>query len=74
MHQLVQSPLTVSVWSASQSSIVKEFETTRVPGFMVRIFGRSLMLISGSRNIVMTVGLREVRLVEVGLHERRLGA
>ena len=35
--------------------MVNVFDTTRVPGFRSRIFGRSFMLIDGSRNIVMTV-------------------
>ena len=30
------------------------FDTTRVPGLRSRIFGRSFMLMEGSRNIVMT--------------------
>ena len=34
--------------------MVNEFDTMRVPGFRSRIFGRSFMLIDGSRNIVMT--------------------
>jgi hypothetical protein len=35
--------------------MVNVFDTTRVPGFMSSIFGRSCMLIDGSRNIVITV-------------------
>ena len=37
----------------------KEFETTRVPGRMSRILGRSLRLMLGSRNIVTTVALEK---------------
>ena len=55
VHQLTQSPVTVSVWSACQSSMVKVLATMRVPGFMSRIFGRSFMLIDGSRNSVTTL-------------------
>ena len=50
----MQSSVTVSVSSACQSSIVNELDTMRVPGFRSRIFGRSFMLIDGSRNMVMT--------------------
>ena len=35
------------------------FDTIRVPGFMSRIFGRSCMLIDGSRNIVITVAFEK---------------
>jgi len=35
--------------------MVKEFETIRLPGLRFKIFGRSLRLISGKRNIVITV-------------------
>src|SRR5690349_2619617 len=55
VHQLVQSFSIACVSSASQSSIVKELETMRVPGRRLRSFGRSVMLMLGSRNIVMTV-------------------
>ena len=46
--------VTCDVSSACQSSIVKVFDTTRVPGFISRILGRSRRLIEGSRNIVTT--------------------
>ena len=42
---------------AMAGDIENEFDTTRVPGLRPRSFGRSFMLISGSRNIVMTVAL-----------------
>ena len=35
------------------------FDTMRVPGFMSRIFGRSRRLMSGSRNIVITVAFEK---------------
>src|ERR671912_1656130 len=55
VHQLLEQPsVIVVVSSACQSSIVKVFEAMRVPGFMSSSFGRSFMLIEGSRNIVMT--------------------
>ncbi len=55
VHQLEQSPPTVAVSSGVHSSIVNVFDTMRVPGLRSRIFGRSLRLICGSRNIVITV-------------------
>jgi len=45
----------LEISSASQSSMVKECETTRVPGFIDRINGRSFMLSAGSRYSVITV-------------------
>ena len=54
MHQLLQ-PSTLAVSSGFQSSMSKEFATMRVPGLRSRIFGRSFMLILGSKNIVITV-------------------
>src|ERR1043166_2812890 len=39
--------------------MVNVFETMRVPGFRSRILGRSLRLISGSRNMVITVALEK---------------
>ena len=48
-----------------------EFNTTRVPAFISRIFGRSFRLILGSRNIVITLGLGEVGGKQVGLREGR---
>src|SRR5918993_6071854 len=55
VHQLLEQPsVTVVVSSACQSSIVKVFDTMRVPGLRSRIFGRSFMLIDGSRNMVIT--------------------
>ena len=57
VHQLEQLSVTDCVSSASQSSIVNVFATMRVPGFRLRIDGRSCMLMLGSRNIVMTVAL-----------------
>jgi len=54
VHQLVQSCSIRCVSSASQSSIVNVFDTIRVPGLRSSSFGRSFMLIDGSRNIVMT--------------------
>jgi len=59
VHYVVQSSLTVTVSSAARSPIVTEFDTMRVPGFMSRIFGRSLRLMFGSRNIVMTVAFEK---------------
>src|SRR5262245_5445616 len=53
VHQWSQ-PLAVAVSSAFQSSMSKEFDTMRVPGLRSRIFGRSFVLILGSRNMVMT--------------------
>src|SRR5579859_4154246 len=46
-----------AVSSAFHSPMVKLFETTRVPGLSARSFGRSFRLMSGSRNMVMTVAL-----------------
>ena len=57
VHQLGQFSLMVVVSSASQSSMVKELETMRVPGLRSRILGRSCRLMRGSRNIVITVAL-----------------
>src|SRR6185436_5984476 len=55
VHQLLEQPsVTVAVSSACQSSIVKVLVAMRVPGLRSRIFGRSFMLIEGSRNIVIT--------------------
>src|SRR4051812_12668055 len=45
----------LEISSASQSSMVKECDTTRVPGRMARSCGRSFMLRPGSRYMVMTV-------------------
>ena len=45
----------VEISSASQSSMVKECDTTRVPGRIERMLGRSFMLSAGSRYSVMTV-------------------
>ncbi len=45
----------LEVSSASQSSMVKECETTRVPGFIASRVGRSFMFRAGSRYIVTTV-------------------
>ena len=39
--------------------MVKVFDTMRVPGFKPRIFGRNLRLISGNKNMVMTVALEK---------------
>jgi hypothetical protein len=47
-HQFVQSPPAAMVWSGVQSPMSKVLETTRVPGFMSRIFGRSLRLSSAA--------------------------
>ena len=69
----MQSPATVAVWSGSQSSIVNVFDTMRVPGLRSRIFGRSRRLMSGSRNIVITVACEKSLSNEVGLGERRAG-
>src|SRR6185503_949305 len=57
VQYVVQFSFTVSLWSALHAHIEKDFDTTRVPGFRLRIFGRSLGLMSGSRNIVRTVAL-----------------
>src|SRR3954467_1656251 len=45
----------VEISSASQSSMVKECEATRVPGFIDRMVGLSFMLSAGSRYSVMTL-------------------
>src|SRR5262249_56248299 len=55
VHQLEQLSVIEAVSSGFQSPIVNVFDTIRGPGFQSRIFGRSLRLISGRRNIVMTV-------------------
>src|SRR5438093_8353948 len=55
VHQLRQLSVTELVSSAFQSPIVNVLETTRVPGLRSRILGRSLKLMSGSRNMVMTL-------------------
>ena len=48
VHQLVPPSVMVAVSSASQSSIVNEFDR-RVPGFRSRSVGRSFRLSVGSR-------------------------
>src|SRR5882672_698417 len=45
----------VEISSASQSSIVNECDTTRVPGLIDRSWARSFMLSAGSRYSVITV-------------------
>src|SRR5437879_2715188 len=55
VHQLRQFSVTEVVSSAFQSPIVNVFETMRVPAFKSRILGRSFRLMSGNRNIVMTL-------------------
>ena len=62
------------VWSGVQSPMSNEFDTTRVPGFRSRIFGRSRRLMSGSRNRVITVALEMSACEQVALDEgRKLG-
>src|SRR5438552_18328208 len=55
VHQLRQFSVTELVSSAFQSPIVNVFETIRVPGLRSRILGLSFKLMSGSRNMVMTL-------------------
>jgi hypothetical protein len=58
VHQEVSQPVaasSVAASSASQSPMVKLLETTRVPGLSPRMRGLNFRLISGSRNIVITV-------------------
>ena len=70
VHQLVHSGI-LSLWSGCQPSIVNEFDTTRVPGVMARIAGRSFMLIWGSRNMVITCAFEKSVSNRIGLREHR---
>ena len=58
-HEPSQPASTVCLSSGCHSPMVKVFETTRVPGFRPRIFGRSFRLMPGSRNMVITVALEK---------------